>query len=452
VRFRERKGPFASVAAVYSLDRANIAIDHRPADPRPARIHLVTGDYFTTFGVTASAGRLLSMSDERALGAHPVAVISDAYRRGRFADRSVVLGHTLTINGTTFTIVGIAPPSFTGDELGEPADLWIPLMMQSEVMTDRPNILMTTRLWLRMVARLEAGMTTASAARDATGIYRQKLAEQFGGSPLWAGAAPSTFHITLESERRGYAPSRGDAAEPMLVVLAIVILVLTIACVNVAALLLVRSASRDREVATRLALGASTARVSGVFLAEGMLIGALATGLAVAVAAVGVRWLERVGASGMIAYRLSVAPDGRVIALLATISALTMLVCGLVPARRVARLARGRLHSSMALGGQRTMSHGPLGNAFVAAEVALTVMLVTAAGLFVRTLVKLEHQEMGFDRDHMLEAFTEPDQINLGGAQLAALFEESVQRIALFQVSPPRPRRAEASSPATRAW
>ena len=429
VHFRERGTGFANVAAVYSLDRANVSIDHAAADPRSVRVHLVSGDYFPLFGVHAAAGRLLSMDDERVLDGHPVVVVSDAYRRAHFTDGAPI-GHTLALNGTTFTIIGIAPASFTGDELGEPADLWIPMMMQSEVMTERPNIVNTPRSWVRMLARLKDNVAEQTAAEIATQVYRQQLSNEFAGDPQWTPEKAAGVQITLHSERRGYAPSRVDAAEPMVVVWAIVVLVLVIACVNVSSLLAVRAAARQREVATRLALGATVARVARVFLAEGAVIGGAASVVGIAVAFAGVRWLERIAASGVTAYRLPVAPDARVLSLTLAASLATILVCALAPARRAVRLAGANgMHASMSLGARAGSARMPVVKALLVAQVAMALVLLTAAGLFVRTLAKLEYQDVGFDRDHLVEAFTEPDQINLSGTRLAGLFDETLNRV-----------------------
>lgn len=430
VRFRQRESVFDAVAAVHSLDRAVVATDHETADARSVRVHLVTGDYFGLFGVRPDAGRFFSMEeDERVLDGHPVVVVSSAYRRAHFGSASDALGNTLSLNGTTFTIVGVAPPSFTGDELGEPADLWIPLFMQSAVMPERPNAVPATRLWLRMLARLKPGVSVEHAANVATAIYRQKLQDQFAGDPEWTSEQAARVRVTLHPEHRGYSPSRADAAEPMVVAWVIVGLVLLIACVNVSALMLVRAASRDREIATRLSLGASAARVARLFFAEGALVGVAASLAGVVVSVIGVRWLERVAASGVTVYRLSIAPDASVFALTIAVSLLTILVCGLVPARRALRLASHGTRGTTLLGGRRLAPAIPLGSGVIVAQVAMALVLVTGAGAFARTLARLEHQDMGFDREHLIEAFTEPEQVNLKGAQLTALFEESVKRV-----------------------
>jgi macrolide transport system ATP-binding/permease protein len=424
-RFRTRPDVFAGVAAVSTLDRSNVAIDHQPADQRSVRVHLVTGDYFALFGVHAAKGRTLTMDDERSLDAHPVVVISDRYWRSRFDHIPDVLGHTLTLNATIFTVVGVAPPPFTGDELGEPADLWIPMMMQSEVMIERPNIVMTPRMWVRMLARLAPGMTTAQAATRATQFYRTMLLENAPGREPLTPAQAAAFHITLNSEARGYAASRRDAGDPIVVAWVIVVLVLAIACVNVTALLLVRAGAREREMTTRLAIGATSGRIARLMLTEGALIGGAASVLGIAVAFVGVRWLDHVAASGMTTYQLSLVPDARVLALTLGVSLVAMFGIGLVPARRAAQL------SVVAGAGRRASvtSRARLGKTLAVGQVALALVLLIAAGLFTRTLAELERQDMGFDRDHMLEAFTAPEQANISGERLAGLYDAIVQRV-----------------------
>lgn len=422
-RFRARPDVFAAVAAVNSLDRSNVAVDHQPPDQRSVRVHLVTGDYFALFGVNAAKGRTLTMDDERALGAHPVVVISDSYWRSRFGHIADVLGHTVTLNATVFTVVGVAPASFTGDELGEPADLWIPMMMQSEVMIERPDMVMTPLMWVRMLARLNPGVTSAQATARATQFYRTVLVESGPGRDPLTPAEAATFQITLNSEARGYAPSRRDAGDPIVVAWAIVALVLAIACVNVAALQLVRAAAREREIATRLALGASAARIARLMLTEGALIGGAATVLGIAIAFAGIRWLDHVSASGMTTYALALVPDARVLALTLGVSLVAMLAIGLAPARRAARM------SFVAGLKVPVTSRARAGKTLAVAQVALALVLLVAAGLFARTLAELERQDTGFDREHILEAFTAPEQANISGDRLAGLYDAIVQRV-----------------------
>jgi predicted permease len=429
-RFRALPDVFAGVAAVNSLDRSNVVIDHQPADPRSVRVHLVTGDYFALFGVHAAKGRTITMDDERALGAHPVVVISDSYWRSRFDHRPDVLGHTLTLNATIFSVVGVAPPSFTGEELGEPADVWIPIMMQSEVMIERPNIVMTPRLWVRMLARLNPAVTAAQAAARATQFYRSVLVESGPGREPLTPAQAATFQITLNSETRGYAPSRRDASDPIVVAWVIVGLVLAIACVNVTGLLLVRAAAREREITTRLAIGASSSRIARLLLTEGALIGAAASVLGIAIAFIGVRWLDHVATSGMTTYKLSLVPDARVLGLTLGVSLVAMFAIGLGPAYRAARLSVATGLKASATRG--VTSRARLGKTLAVAQVALALVLLVAAGLFSRTLVELERQDTGFDREHILEAFTAPEQANLSGTRLAALYDAVAQHVSVL--------------------
>jgi hypothetical protein len=213
---RQRSDVFSDIAAVSTTDRSNIATGGNPnsSDPRPASVHLVSGTYFRVLGVRASRGRTIGPDDDRNPGGHPVAVVSDAYARRRFGGADNAVGHTLTLNATNYTIIGVAPAEFTGDVVGHPADLWIPIMMQSEVMVERPGLLTNPRPpWIRTLARLAPGMSAARASAILTIMDRQVLTDRFMTKQTMNSAADiAKDSMVLTSSARGYAPERATSA------------------------------------------------------------------------------------------------------------------------------------------------------------------------------------------------------------------------------------------------
>ena len=431
---RQRGDVFSDIAAVSTTDRSNIAIggDPNSADPRPASVHLVSGSYFRVLGVYASRGRMIGPEDDQNPSGHPVVVVSDAYARRRFGRADNAVDHTLTLNATTYTIIGVAPAEFTGDVVGHPADLWIPIMMQSEVMVERPGLLTNPRPpWIRTLARLARGVSAARASAILTIMYRQILTDRFVTKQTMNSAADiAKDSMVVTSSARGYAPERATITRPIIIMWGIVGLVLIIACVNVAGLLIARATTREREIATRLAIGAGRWRITRQLLAEGMLLAALGGGAGMLVAWAGVESLDRVVNSGLDPLTLNIAPDVRVLGLTVGVCVLTGLLCGFAPALRVSRLSLVPSLKSMQSASLRPRrGRLGLGQILVVTQVGLSLALVVAAGLFARTLVNLEHQSVGFDRSRVLLAWTAPTQAGLTKARLADLYDAAIGHV-----------------------
>jgi predicted permease len=426
VSFRAYPRLFDAVAAVRPIERANITIDGNPVGR--ATVHLVTGDYFSVFDVRASVGRVITMEDERAPGQHPVVVISESYWRSAFGGVLDVVGKSLTLNGVNYAVVGVAPARFTGDEIGLPADLWIPLMMQGAVMPEQSRGLMTSVRFYRMLARLKPSVSIEQATREATAVYRQIAREPRSDAPALSEEELAKLQVMIVSNRRGRTPAIDDKGSQMVVLWAIVALVLAIAYVNVAGLLLVRAAAREREFSTRLALGAGVGRIARLLLAEGAVIGVAASLLGVGLAVLGARWLAYAAASGTQPLRLNLSADARVLGLTIAASLMAILVCGLAPAVRLRQLSLAAGLKASRLG---RAGRGPswFGRGLVVAQVALAVTLVVAAGLFTRTLSALQEQDTGFEPQRLLEAAAVPEQANIGGERLAALFDAVIERM-----------------------
>jgi predicted permease len=427
-RFRNLKQVFSDVTAVCLIRRSNVVVNGPGGglDAGTVGVGLVSGTYFSTLGANAILGRTLTPDDDRVPGGHAVAVVSYRYWERRFGLAPDVVGRTLTLNGTTYTILGVTAPGFSGDWIGEPTSLWIPIAMQSQVMLERPGLLDNPNPpWVRILARIKPGVTLNQAQSAVQVLNRQILLDLAGPNPTpFALREIAKLHLDVNPAARGFSPRRTAFGRPLVVLLTVVGLVLLIACANIANLLLARSAARQREIAVRLALGARRSRILRQLLTESLLLATLGGALGMLVAVWGTSVLLKIVASGRLALDLDVHPDWRVLAFTAALCMLTGLLFGLAPAVRASRVSL-----SPALKGSGTNSPGRfgLGKALVVSQVALSIVLLIGAGLFIRTLRNLKSQDLGFDREHVLLIWTAPDHIGRQGAALAN-FYETVQR------------------------
>ena len=423
-RFRDRTEVFSGMAAIWNLDRSNVLVNGSGGglDPGQMRVGLVSGSYFDLLGVKAAIGRTFTTADDRIPGQHPVAVISYGYWERRFALAADVVGRTFTLNGTTYTILGVAPSRFTGDEVGQPTDLWIPIMMQGQVMLERPGLLTNPNPpWVRILARLKAGMTVKRANADVLLIYHQTLRENAG-----SGLTPQMLHdreqerVQLIPAGRGFAPERQSLAKPLAILMIVVGLVLLIACANVANLLLARAAARQREMSVRLALGAGRGRILRQLSTESILLAIIASIAGLALAVLGTRALSKMHP---IATGLDLHPDARMLIFTGVLCVLTAVLFGLAPALRSSNAVLPGLK-----GDSRRAGFG-LGKLLVVSQVALSLILLIGAALFVRTLRNLKAQDLGFDREHVLMIWTSPSQSGRRGAPVADLFRTVQERV-----------------------
>ena len=439
-RFRALTNVFSSVATVAVIDRNNMTIDGASApDPSLVRVALVSGSYFSTLAVNAAVGRTLSEDDDRLPSAHPFAVISDNYWRRVFSGASNVLGETVSLNGTTYTVVGVMPRGFRGESQGHPADVWIPAMMQSEVMPEFPGLVTKNNGWLRIIARLRPGITVKQATAAIQPAYRGNQVEFAGTTPIPQILADvARDPIILEATPHGYAANHATVSKSLGVLLGAAAAVLIIACANVANLLLARGAARRREIATRLAIGASRRRIIRQLITESVLLalGGGATGFLVAswgnallsrTMSLGPTQLDSRNESSWVS--LDLHPDSRVFFFAAGLCVLTGLLFGFTPALRASRLSLSAAMTQRGAGAADADSRFRLAKLVIVGQVALSLALLAGAGLFLRTLLSLRSRDLGIDREHLLFVWTSPGRAGYQANQIPQLVHTVVERL-----------------------
>ena len=375
-----------------------MAYDHVPValsgggEPERVQGLIVTGGYFRVLGVRLQAGRAFSPEEDATPLTHPVVVLGDALWRGRFGADPGIVGTSIVLDGQPYTVIGVAPRGFTGVDLGEPGDLFVPMAMMDRLRPDNGGLLANRGArWLRVVGRLRPGVTM-DAARAQVGITGARIAAQWPESMERTGAGIEPMVGGLDPD------NRRDGIPIFTLLMAVPAMVLLIACANAANLLLARATGRRREIAVRLALGATRARLVRMLLAESLLLalaaGALGTLLAL--------WLsDIVGALGEVPSYITgaLAPDLRVLAFTMTLALGTGLVFGLVPALGATRLAVAPALKDEGPG-QGRLSRSRLVRGFVMTQVAASLVLLVVAGLFLRTLDKATRADLGFDARH----------------------------------------------------
>jgi predicted permease len=420
----------ATAIDVIASHQATFFVGSQTGTTEVATGQFVTGNYFAVLGVPAFHGRLLEVADQSADEAATV-VLSHGYWQRRFGgDRSVV-GHLMTLNDHAFTVVGIAPPSFRGLVTAREVDFWIPLSAEPRMRT--PSWTSDAGYkWLQLVGRVRRGSTVEAARAEYAALFRAAVIE-----PDLAVVKDPTarerynrFRPVVESARAGLSLLRQEYGRPLLVLLIISGVVLLIACVNVANLMLARATTQRHEVAVRLSLGARRGRVIRQFLTESLLlsVGGAAAGVLVAYAAC--RSLATLLATTRTPILLDVEPDLRVLAFSALLALATGLLCGFAPAWRATAVVAPAmaLHASHRLTGGRDRRFLPRG--LVAAQVALSVMMLFSGGLFLRSLYNVRSIDKGFDSSSVLLVNTDSSRGKPEPDTLRARFRSLVTRLA----------------------
>jgi predicted permease len=372
---------------------------------------IVTGTYFDVLGVTAAVGRVLTPDDDRLPGGHPVAVLSHGFWVSAFGRDPSVINSTMTVNGHSYTVVGVAQPGFDGVELGRQSQVFVPMMMKAQLTPGWNALDDRIYRWVRVFARLRPGVTREQA-RVALQPYYRSLLELDLNTRRFAGASQTNRERYLENQIQVHDASQGRSGlrrsltTPLWVLMGTAVGVLLIACANIANLLIARGAARQREVAVRLAIGATRRQVIEQLLVESVML-ALAGGIAgLALAYVGAPVILGLFVNADQPQPIAATPDWRIVAFTFAVSTITGVIFGLAPALQSTRpnLAPTlKAQAGSVAGGQARFRKG-----LVAVQISLSFLLITGAALFIRTLDNLLAVDIGFDSSRLLSFGVDP--------------------------------------------
>ncbi|HKD76121.1 MAG TPA: ABC transporter permease, partial [Ktedonobacterales bacterium] len=379
-------------------------------DSKLGMAELVTGNYFQVLGLQPALGRLIAPSDDEVQERDPVAVLSYEYWVRRFGSDRGALNSTISINGHPFTIVGVAPAGFRSVVVGDSPDLFVPMMMKAQVTPGWNDLDKHRSRWLNIIARLKPGESVATAEAGLEplwkGLRQDELKEIHDHSDKFIERFVTKSKVQLLDASRGFSPLRDQIRTPLLIVMGMVVLVIVIACANLASLLLVRAAGRTREMSVRYSLGAKRSRIVQQLLMEGMLLGIGGGLLGLLLAPELTSFLVTKMFTDPNMHPLSTGLDLRVFAFNLIVGTLAGLVFSLVPA-----LEFWRPDLSAALKQQVSTSstrQSRIKKIFVGVQIGLSVLLLFGAGLFVRTMKNLRSVDVGFRPDHLLTFTIDP--------------------------------------------
>ncbi|MES1261012.1 MAG: ABC transporter permease, partial [Acidobacteriota bacterium] len=394
---------------------------------------LVSGNYFPVLGVNAAIGRVLSASDDLVQGANPVAVLSYRYWKTRFnADRGVV-GRGIVINGRPFTIIGVSAPAFDGIAPGYSPQIRVPLTMNDVFSEQFKQLNDRRRRFVQVFGRLRPGVTMEQAKASLQPLFHQ-IIDMEVRMPAFAKASSYSksefLRMSMDTlpASKGRSQLREQFSKPLLALMAMVAVVLLIACSNLANLLIARASSRQKEIALRLALGASRVRLVRQLLVESVLLsgmgGAAGLGLAVLIDSALISFLP-VNNTPM---TLSGSPDWFVLGFTGALSLLTGVLFGLIPALQATRPELAptlKDQASNVVGGTAVV----LRKVLVVAQVALSLLLLVGAGLFVQSLNNLKDLKPGFHTENLLTFQVEPTLNGAKPAQVASYYRQLLDRL-----------------------
>jgi predicted permease len=385
---------------------------------------MVTGTFFEVLGLRAAHGRLFTRDDDRTPSGHPVVVLGHGFFERRFGADPGIVGQAVSVNSHPMTVIGVAPRGFNGVTVGSAIDVYVPVAMQQEVQPTWGRRVGDWRSrWLIAMARLKDGVSLEEARAEANVVYAQLLQEDLAHIEAPSPSLKARFlkkALLVLPGGRGTSILRDQSGTPLLVLMGMVGLVLLIACANVASLLLTRASARQKEIALRLALGASRARLVRLHLVESMVLsfagGLVGLQLAYWVGEALIRALPYPDATRT----LSAAPDWRIGLFTLGLSVLAGVGFGLVPALRASRTDLAPSLKSEAAAVVGGTGHFRLRKGLVVAQVALSLLLLIGAGLFTRSLMNLRGLDPGFEPERLFAFSVDPSLSGQGFAQRVA--------------------------------
>jgi predicted permease len=373
----------------------------------------VSGNYFPVLGIGAAVGRVFTASDDLYQGGHPLAVLSYGFWKTRFNGDPGVLGRKITVNGVPLTIVGVSPAGFDGIQPGYAPQIRIPITMSDFMPRTSFGRLNSRRFrWVMVFGRLKPGVTRENAQAGLQPLFHQILQgevqeKEFSKASPFVRQEFLKMWMEVMPGSKGRSDLRQKFSKPLIALMAIVGLVLLIACSNLANLLIARASSRQKEIAVRLALGASRGSLIRQLLVESLMISAFGCALGVILAMVIDRALIDFLPTGRMPLSLSSNPDWTVLGFAAAVSCLAGIVFGLVPALQS---TRPQLASTLKDQAANVVHGGSvrLRKILVVGQVALSLMLLIGAGLFLQSLRNLKYVNPGFDMKNLLSFAVEP--------------------------------------------
>jgi putative ABC transport system permease protein len=387
--YRENNHVFSGLIA--SSDTP-FAINGAGLEPEIVRGGFVTPNYFPVLGVNPALGRLLGPEDGSVGSPANAAVVSWSYWKSRFNSDRTIIGRQIIEGNHPLTIAGVAPSGFAGLEPANRQDIWLPLTAQ------HPSYAATAHYWLKLAARLKPGVSLEQARAEMAVLFQWTVEEEFKTNN---DGTVRDWKMEVQPAGTGLSQLRDQFGKPALVLMAVVALLLLIACANMASLLLARGAARQREMAVRVSLGAGRFRLLRQGLTESVLL-AVAGGLVgMLLAFWGSSALVRIMGSGRQRVELQASPDMVVLLFTAGIALLTGVLFGLAPAWQAFLSTPVSFLRESAMAGE-TRVRRLFGKSLVVAQVAFSVALLSAASLFVRHWSHLENLDLGFQRDHVL--------------------------------------------------
>ena len=361
----------------------------------------VSGDYFRGLNIPPAAGRLIGVDDDRP-GAPPVAVVSYGFSQRRFGGAANAAGQPILIDNLPFTVVGVTPPEFFGVDPSAAPDVYLPLHTNELLGAGQPfgfrpeEYLAQDTYWIQIMGRLRPGVSRAEAQATLAPVFQQWVA-----STAENDRERANLPALLVNEGAGGLDSlRRQYSRPLFVLMALVGLILALACANVANLLLARAASRRREMALRLSVGASRGRIVRQLLTESVLLASLGGALGVLFAIWGIRFLTALLANGRTNFTLYAEINWHVLGAAAALSVATGVLFGLAPALQATRVDLIPALREMRSGLGRRQDRPP--HVLMVGQIAISLVMLVAAGLFLRTLANLQSIELGFNREHVL--------------------------------------------------
>ncbi len=390
----------------------------------------VSGNYFDVLGVIPAVGRVLTPADNITQDAHPWAVLGYDFWQRRFGGDPRVVGKRVTLNGSPFTIVGVARSGFHGTDVGSKPDMYLPIMMLAQIQKTFPEWNTRHFWWLNVIARLKPGVTIRAAIPEVDLLWKQIIENDPEKRPV------QEFEKKDYARRNrgwllpgggGYSYFRTQLQKPLTVLMIVVGLVLLIACANLANLLLARAAGRQREIAIRLAIGAGRARVVSQLVVETLVISTLGGLVGLLFATWGSRALLSFMPSQRVPVAIDTTPDLRLLAFAFGLSILAGLICGIVPALQATRpdLNSALKNEIVSIGRVRF----DLRRILVVSQVAISLLLLIGAGLFIRSLLNLRNLDPGFQRESVLLVDVNPSDLGYKGQRLRDFYDRLLARV-----------------------